>query len=150
MAGTRLHHVPYKGAAAAFTDVLGAHVSMMFSGAIQCAPYVKSGKVRALGFTGMSRSKVLPDVPTLDELGLRGFDISSWYGLYAPARTAQPVIRYLRDSVVAVVKEPQTKETLENWGLTPVGSTPEQFGEFLKKEIAKYGKIVRAANIAKS
>ena len=150
MAGTRLHHVPYKGAAAAFTDVLGAHVSMMFSGAIQCAPYVKSGKVRALGFTGMTRSKVLPDVPTLDELGLKGFDISSWYGLYAPARTPQPIIRYLRDSVVAVVKEPQTSETLESWGLTPVGSTPEQFGEFLKKEIAKYGKIVRAANIARS
>jgi tripartite-type tricarboxylate transporter receptor subunit TctC len=122
----------------------------MFPGTTQVMPHVKSGKVRALGFTGMSRSKVLPDVPTLDEVGLKGFDIASWFGLFAPAKIPRRVLSYLHDNIVAVVKEPQTSETLESWGLTPVGSTPEQFMEFLKKDIERYAKIVREANIPKS
>jgi tripartite-type tricarboxylate transporter receptor subunit TctC len=150
MAGTHFNHVPYKGAAAAFTDVLGSHVSFMYSGAIQCAPSVKAGKVRALAFTGISRSKVLPEVATLDELGLKSFDVSSWYAIYAPAKTPKVIVNYLRDAVVAVVREPQASEMLEGWGLTPVGNTPEQFAEFLRKEIAKYSHIVREAKISRS
>jgi len=150
MTGAKFNHVPYKGAAASFTDVLGGHVSFMYSGAIQCAPSVKSGKVRALGFTGPVRSKVLPEVATLDELGLKGYEVQSWYALYAPAKTPKAIINTLRDAVVAVIREPQNSEQLENWGLTPVGGTPEQLGEFLKKEIAKYQRIVREANISRS
>ena len=150
MAGTKLYHVPYKSAAPALMDVLGGHVSVMFPGTTQVMPHVKSGKVRALGFTGMSRSKVLPDVPTLDEVGLKGFDIASWFGLFAPAKIPRQVLSYLHDNIVAVVKEPQISETLESWGLTPVGSTPEQFMEFLKKDIERYAKIVREAKIPKS
>jgi tripartite-type tricarboxylate transporter receptor subunit TctC len=122
----------------------------MYSGAIQCAPSVKSGKVRALGFTGPARSKVLPEVATLDELGLKGYEVQSWYALYAPAKTPKAIVNTLRDAVVAVIREPQNNEQLENWGLTPVGGTPEQFGEFLKKEIAKYQRIVREAHISRS
>ena len=150
MTGAKFNHVPYKGAAASFTDVLGGHVSFMYSGAIQCAPSVKSGKVRALGFTGPVRSKVLPEVATLDELGLKGYEVQSWYALYAPAKTPKAIVNTLRDAVVAVIREPQNSEQLENWGLTPVGGTPEQFGEFLKKEIAKYQRIVREAHISRS
>jgi tripartite-type tricarboxylate transporter receptor subunit TctC len=150
MTGTKFNHVPYKGAAASFTDVLGGHVSFMYSGAIQCAPSVKSGRVRALGFTGAARSKVLPEIATLDELGLKGYEISSWYALYAPAKTPPAIVNKLRDAVVAVIREPHNSEQLENWGLTPVGSTPGEFGDFLKKEIAKYQRIVREANIARS
>ena len=150
MTGVHFNHVPYKGAAAAFTDVLGGHVAFMYSGAIQCAPSVKSGKVRALGFTGPVRSKVLPEVATLDELGLKGYEVQSWYALYAPAKTPKAIVNTLRDAVVAVIREPHNIEQLENWGLTPVGGTPEQFGEFLKKELAKYQRIVREANISRS
>jgi tripartite-type tricarboxylate transporter receptor subunit TctC len=150
MTGTKFNHVPYKGAAASFTDVLGGHVAFMYSGAIQCAPSVKSGKVRALGFTGPVRSKVLPEVATLDELGLKGYEVQSWYALYAPAKTPQAIVNKLRDAVVAVIREPQHSEQLENWGLTPVGSTAAEFGEFLNKEIAKYQRIVREANITRS
>jgi tripartite-type tricarboxylate transporter receptor subunit TctC len=150
MTGTKFNHVPYKGAAASFTDVLGGHVAFMYSGAIQCAPSVKSGKVRALAFTGPVRSKVLPEIATLDELGLKGYEVQSWYALYAPAKTPQAIVNKLRDAVVAVIREPQHSEQLENWGLTPIGSTPGEFGEFLKKEIAKYQRIVREANITRS
>ena len=150
MTGTKFNHVPYKGAAASFTDVLGGHVSFMYSGAIQCAPSVKTGKVRALAFTGPVRSKVLPEVATLDELGLKGYEVQSWYALYAPAKTPKAIINTLRDAVVGVIREPHNSEQLENWGLTPVGGTPEHFGEFLKKEIAKYQRIVREAKIARS
>ncbi len=150
MTGAHFNHVPYKGAAAAFTDVLGGHVAFMYSGAIQCATAVKSGKVRALAFTGPLRSKVLPEVATLDELGLKGYEVQSWYALYAPAKTPAAIVNTLRDAVVAVIREPHNSEQFENWGLTPVGSTPAEFGDFLKKEIAKYGRIVRDANISRS
>lgn len=150
MTGAHFNHVPYKGAAAAFTDVLGGHVAFMYSGAIQCATAVKSGKVRALAFTGPLRSKVLPEVATLDELGLKGYEVQSWYALYAPAKTPAAIVNTLRDAVVAVIREPHNSEQFENWGLTPVGSTPAEFGDFLKKEIAKYRRIVRDANISRS
>jgi len=86
----------------------------------------------------------------LDELGLKGYEVQSWYALYAPAKTPAAIVNTLRDAVVAVIREPHNSEQFENWGLTPVGSTPAEFGDFLKKEIAKYGRIVRDANISRS
>ncbi len=150
MAGTRLYHVPYKSAAPALMDAMGGHVSVMFPGTTQVLPHVKSGKVRALGFTGMKRSTVLPDVPTLDEVGLKGFDIASWFGLFAPAKIPRRVLDYLHTNIIAVVREPRTSETLDSWGLTAIGSTPEEFMEFLKKDMERYARIVREANIPKS
>src|SRR5450759_2087656 len=109
MAGTRLNHVPYKGSAPALTDVLGGHIAVMFPSTVIATPHVKSGRLRALGFTGLNRSKVLPDVPTLDEAGLKGFNITGWYGLFAPARTPQRIISYIHGNVVAVLNEPQAR-----------------------------------------
>ena len=150
MAGTRLNHVPYKGSAPALTDVLGGHIAVMFPSTVIATPHVKSGRLRALGFTGLSRSKVLPDVPTLDEAGLTGFDITGWYGLLAPARTPRNIIGYIRDNVATVLRQPPVRETLEGWGVSPIGSTPEQFTEFIHKEIDKYARIAREAHIPKS
>jgi tripartite-type tricarboxylate transporter receptor subunit TctC len=150
MAGTKLFHVPYKSAAPALMDLLGGHVSVMFPGTTQVLPHVKAGRVRAIGFTGMARSKVLPEVPTLDELGLKGFDIASWFGLFAPAKIPPRVLNYMRDNVAAVVKDRSTSDMLDSWGLTPVGSMPDEFRVFLKKDMERYVRIVREAKIPQS
>ena len=149
MAKTKLTHVPYKGSAPALTDVLGGHISLMFPSTVIATPHVKSGRLRALGFTGLTRSKVLPDVPTIDESGLKGFDVTGWYGLFARAGTPPRVISILQSNVAAVVNAPQAREQLDAWGLSPVGSTPEAFGEFVRHEMDKYARIAREANIPK-
>ena len=150
MAGTRLVHVPYKGSAPALTDVLGGHIALMFPSTVIAVPHVKTGRLRALGFTGLNRSKVLPDVTTLDEAGLKGFDITGWYGMFAPAGTPRRIINYLQSNVAAVVNDPRSLPTLDSWGLSPAGTTPEQFAAFIKIEMEKYAKIARVANIPKS
>jgi tripartite-type tricarboxylate transporter receptor subunit TctC len=150
MAGTQLNHVPYKGSAPALTGVLGGHVYAMFPSTVIATPHVKAGRLRALGFTGMTRSRVLPEVPTLDEAGLKGFDIIGWYGLFAPGKTPPQIVSYMNEHLVSVLKDPQVRETLDGWGLNPVGNTPEQFAEFIRREIEKYANIARVANIPKS
>jgi len=149
MAKTRLTHVPYKGSAPALSDVLGGHISLMFPSTVIATPHVKSGRLRALGFTGLTRSKVLPEVPTIDESGLKGFDVTGWYGLFARAGTLPRIINILQSNVAAVVNAPQAREQLDAWGLSPVGSTPEAFGEFVRREMDKYARIAREANIPK-
>ena len=149
MAHTKLSHVPYKGSAPALTDVLGGHISLMFPSTVIATPHVKSGRLRALGFTGLARSKVLPEVPTIDESGLKAFDITGWYGLFAPARTPPRIIGILQSNVAAVVNAPQARDQLDAWGLSPVGSTPEAFGQFIRREMDKYAHIAREANIPK-
>jgi tripartite-type tricarboxylate transporter receptor subunit TctC len=122
----------------------------MFPSTVIATPHVKSGRLRALGFTGLNRSKVLPDVPTLDEAGLKGFNVTGWYGLFAPGRTPKRIISYIHGNVVAVLNEPQARGTLEGWGLTPIGNTPEQFVAFIRIEMEKYARIAREASIPKS
>ena len=141
MAKTKLTHVPYKGSAPALTDVLGGHISLMFPSTVIATPHVKSGRLRALGFTGLTRSKLLPEVPTIDESGLKGFDVTGWYGLFARAGTPPRIIGILQSNVAAVVNAPQAREQLDAWGLSPVGSTPEAFGEFVRREMDKYARI---------
>ncbi len=150
MAGTRLVHVPYKGSAPALTDVLGGHIALMFPSTVIAVPHVKSGRLRALGFTGLRHSRVLPEVPTLDESGLKGFDIAGWYGLFAPGGTPRRIVNYLQAGAAAVINAPQSRDQLEGWGLTPIGSSPEEFTAFIRREMEKYAKIARAAGIPKS
>ena len=147
MAKTKLSHVPYKGSAPALTDVLGGHIALMFPSTVIATPHVKSGRLRALGFTGMTRSKVLPEVPTMDESGLKGFDVTGWYGLFARAGTPPRIINILQSNVAAVVGTPQAREQLDAWGLSPVGSTPAVFAEYVRREMDKYARIAREANI---
>ena len=146
---TNIVHVPYKGAGPAVIDLLGGHVSMMFANPSSIVPNVKAGKLRALAVLGARRNEALPDVPTIDESGLKGFDVTGWYGLFARAGTPLRVISILQSNVAAVVNAPQAREQLDAWGLSPVGSTPEAFGEFVRREMDKYARIAREANIPK-
>lgn len=148
MTGVKLTHVPYKGSAAALADVLGGQLPMMFDTPITSIPQLKAGKLRALGFSGNRRSPQMPDVPTLDELGLKGYEISSWQGIIAPAGTPQPVVDRLYRETLKALKMPDVIERLATQGGNElVGSTPEQYAATIKAEIAKYAKIIKDAGI---
>jgi tripartite-type tricarboxylate transporter receptor subunit TctC len=148
MTGVRLTHVPYKGSAAALADVLGGQLPMMFDTLITSIPQLKAGKLRAIGFSGARRAAQLPDVPTMDELGLKGFEVSSWQGILAPAGTPQSVVERLYAETVKALKMPDVIERLATQGGNElIGSTPAQFAALIKAEIVKYGKAIREAGI---
>jgi tripartite-type tricarboxylate transporter receptor subunit TctC len=148
MTGTKLTHVPYKGSAAALADVLGGQLPMMFDTPITSIPQLKAGKLRALGFSGNRRASQLPDVPTLDELGLKGFEVSSWQAILAPAGTPKPVVDRLYMETAKALKMPDAIERLATQGGNElIGSTPDQFAAVIKAEIAKYAKIIKDAGI---
>jgi tripartite-type tricarboxylate transporter receptor subunit TctC len=148
MTGVKLTHVPYKGSAAALADVLGGQLPMMFDTLITSIPQLKAGKLRALGFSGGRRAPQLPDIATLDELGLKGFEISSWQGIIAPAGTPVPVVDRLYRETIKALKMPDVIERLATQGGNElIGSTPAQYAALIKTEIAKYAKIVKEAGI---
>jgi len=147
LAGIDLVHVPYKGIAPAIVDVISGQVTMTFPSIISGAPHVKSGKLRALAVTGGHRSPALPELPTMIEAGIRGYESNTWYGVLAPKATPRAVVMKLHDEIVAIVTLPQVKNHLLIEGAEPVGNTPEQFGAFIKSEIDKWGKVIRAAGL---
>jgi tripartite-type tricarboxylate transporter receptor subunit TctC len=138
-------HVPYKGSAPAITDLVGGHVPMMFDSAIAILPQIRAGKVKAIATTGATRSSILPDVPTFDEAGLKGFESYAWYGLFAPAKTPPDIIATLNRQTLRAMKQPEWQKVLAETGSENVGSTPEQFGTFIKGEAAKWAKVVKAS-----
>jgi tripartite-type tricarboxylate transporter receptor subunit TctC len=147
MAGVKMVHVPYKGNAPALTDLIGGHVDAVFNGLTSALPFIKSGKLRALGVTSLNRSASLPGTPTLDEAGLKGFQAVAWNGLTAPARTPKNVVDRINADVLKVIRAPELVEKLKAEGSDPVGSTVEQYTRFLREEIAKWNKVIRLANI---
>ena len=147
LANIDITHVPYKGIAPALVDVISGQVTMTFASIISGLPHVKSGKTRALAVTGSHRSPAAPELPTMIESGVRGYESSTWYGLLAPKATARPTIMKLNREVVSIVNLPEVRSHLLTEGAEPVGNTPEQFGEFIKSEIAKWGKVIRAAGL---
>jgi len=140
-------HVPYKGIAPAMVDVISGQVTMTFTSIISGTPPLKSGRLRALAVTGAHRSPALPDIPTMAESGVRGYEANTWYGVLAPKATPRAVIMKLHDEIVAMLKLPEINNRLSLEGAEPVGNTPEQFGAFIKSEIEKWGKVIRAAGI---
>jgi tripartite-type tricarboxylate transporter receptor subunit TctC len=144
-AGVNIVHVPYKGAAPALQDVIAGHVDMMFATAASVVPLIKDGKVRALGVTTLKRTTVLPELATVDELGLKGFDATTWHGLVAPSRTPKEVIAALHRATVAALADPVVKKSLGDLGVDIVGSTPEEFAAYIKSEIPKWTAIVKAS-----
>lgn len=145
---TVMTHAPYKGSAIALGDVLGGQLPMLFDTLITSMPQLKAGKLRPIGYTGLRRSALLPDLPTMDELGLKGFEISAWQGLGAPAGTPRPIIDKLHAEMVRALKQPDVIERLAvQGGNELIGNTPEQFMELIRNEIVHYGKIIRAAGI---
>jgi tripartite-type tricarboxylate transporter receptor subunit TctC len=137
-------HVPYKGFGQGLTDVLANQVPLIFGGITASIQLTKSGKVKALGVTGPKRAKALPDVPAIAET-LPGFDITAWYGFMAPAGTPREIVAKIHDDAVAVIRRPDFLERLDRDGIEPVANTPEEFGTEIKTDLARWGKIVRAA-----
>jgi len=147
MAGVKMVHVPYKGNAPALTDLVGGHVDLVFNGLTSALPLIKGGKLRALGMTSLKRAGTLPDVPTVDEQGLKGFQAVAWNGLTAPARTPRDVIAKLNADVLKVIRSPELMEKLRAEGSDPVGNTTDQYAAFLRDEIVKWAKVIKFANI---
>ena len=147
MAGVKITHVPYKGGGPAIIDVIGGQVPLMFASGPASIPHVKTGRLRALAFTGPRRSAQLPDLPTLDESGLKGYDASSWYGLYGPPRLPRPLVTRLYEATRDAVHHPEARAALAQFSIEPVDVTPEAFARFLKDDLVRYGKVVKAAGI---
>jgi tripartite-type tricarboxylate transporter receptor subunit TctC len=143
MAGVDLVHVPHKGSAEARTDVLAGNVQMMFDAITTMAPLVQSGKVRAIATSGKTRSSIMPDVPTLSEAGVPGYDAVIWLGMMAPAGTPKSVIDTLNAAIQKIVDAPEVKEAWAKQGAVPMRMSPEEFGKFIEQDIQKWAKVVK-------
>ena len=143
MTGVSITHVPYKGAPQAVTDLLAGHMNLMFNSIATMLPHVRSGRLRVLGIASSKRSPQFPDTPTIAEAGVPGFEADIWFGMLAPANTPRRIISRLNDVLVKVVRAPETRAQFEALGADPVGSSPEEFAAFIRKETEKYAKIVK-------
>ena len=142
-----LTHVPYKGTGTAITDALGGHIELVFAGTAALMTHVKAGRLRAIGVTSEMRLASLPDIPTIAEGGLPGYEISAWHGMIAPAATPAPIVDRLSTAVRTVLADAEIKKRFAVLGAETVGSTPEAFTAFLNADIERLGKLIRAANI---
>ena len=147
MAKVNIVHVPYKGNAPALTDLIGGHVEILFSGVPALVPHIKDGRIRALAIGSLKRFQALPDVPTIDESGLKGYEATTWFGLMAPARTPKEIVARWNTEVGRIIASREVSERFLSEGVEPMGGTPEQFGAFIRDEINKYAKVVKAANL---
>ncbi|MCC6532136.1 MAG: tripartite tricarboxylate transporter substrate binding protein [Burkholderiales bacterium] len=140
-------HVPYKGSGPATTDLLGGQMQMMFHILPLSVPHVRANKLRALAATSVERSPLLPEVPTMEQSGLKGFEVTTWYGLFGPAGMSKEVVQKLNAALAAAVKLPVNARRLNDQGLDPAAGTPEALGAVVVDELAKWGKVVRAAGV---
>jgi len=147
MSGTNILHVPYRGSSGARNDVLAGQVQMMFDAITTMAPNVKAGQVRALATTGEKRSTVLPDVPTVAEAGVPGYETTIWLGIMAPKGTPQAIVDKLNAEIRKAINQPAVKEMWANQGAVPMAMSPVEFGAFLEKDIDKWAGVVKTANI---
>ena len=145
LAGVKLTHVPYKGGGPVMIDLLAGQVQSVFATAATAIPHIRSGKIRPLGVTTLKRAGMLPEIPTIAEQGLKGFDANNWYGLLAPAKTPRRIIDKLNAEAVKALQDPEIRQNLFNQGLDPAPTTPEEFGAYVKSEMVKWAKVVREA-----
>ena len=146
-AGLDMVHVPFSGIAPAVTAVLGGQVQLMFAGASSALPHVKGNKMTALGVASLKRIAAAPELPTIAESGLPGFDVTSWYGIVAPAGTPMETVNLLQSAIASALAQSDAREKLAGLGAEPMGNTPAEFAAMIKLEAAKWGKIVKDANI---
>jgi tripartite-type tricarboxylate transporter receptor subunit TctC len=140
-------HVPFKGGAPALTALISGEVDLSYENSLVVTPHVKAGKVKALAVTGTKRSKLMPELPTISESGLPGYNASGWYGLFVPAATPKPIIARLNLEAVKALRTPEVVRTLSGQGAEPIGNTPEEFGAFVKAEIEKWANLVKVARM---
>ncbi|HYY36612.1 MAG TPA: tripartite tricarboxylate transporter substrate binding protein [Xanthobacteraceae bacterium] len=138
-------HVPYKGAAPALQDVIAGHVQMMFATASSVVPHIRDGKVRALAVASLKRTAVLPEIATIDELGIKNFDATTWHGLVAPAQTPREIIATLNRALLAALADPGVKTSLSDLGVDIMGGSPGEFAAYIKSEIPKWTAIIKAS-----
>ncbi len=147
MANVKLTHIPYKGSAPGLVALIGGETMIGFADMLITLPHVKSGKLRALAVTGSQRSGLVPELPTIAESGLPGYSVTAWFGLLAPAATPADIVARISAEIMKGFKTAQLKERFAAMGADPVGDTPEQFAAFVKAEMAKWAKVVKAAGI---
>jgi tripartite-type tricarboxylate transporter receptor subunit TctC len=147
MAGIKMTHVAYKGAAPSIIALISGETQLTFTTVLVAMPHIRSGRLRALGVASMKRAAVLPEVPTIDEAGVRGYESNAWYGLLAPAKTAQAILDQLHRETVKALQLPDVRDNLKNQGAEPVASTPREFTVIINDEIEKWRKVVQAAGI---
>jgi tripartite-type tricarboxylate transporter receptor subunit TctC len=147
MAGVDLVHVPYKGLAPALSELISGQVQVVFADCGLVAPYLKSGQLKALAVTGGSRSSILPDLPTVAEAGLPGYQANTWYGLYGPAGLPAPIVERINRATREAAKAPTVRERLSSQGLEVADTSPAEFAAFQQSEYDKWGKLVRDADI---
>lgn len=138
-------HVPYKGSAPAVTDLIGGQIDIMFDNMPSAIQHVRSGRLKPIAVTTAKRSPELPDVPTIAEAGVPGYEATSWFGMFAPAKTPAPIVAQLNAALVKVLGNPDVKKKLAEQGAEPYAEKPEQFAEFIKQETAKWGRVVKAS-----
>ena len=147
MTGVKWVHIPYKGGGPAVIELLAGQTSLMFANMPTVIQYVRGGKLRALAATGARRSSAAPDIPTVAESGIPGFEVTVWYGVSAPAMTPRAIVDRLNSEIVRALNSPDLRERLKSQGADPVGNTPEQYTAFIQNEIAKWAKVIQAAGI---
>ena len=147
MAGVNIVHVPYKGNAPALTDTIAGQVEMIFSGVPALIPHIQSGRLRAIAIGSLKRFPAIPQVPTIDESGLKGYEATTWFGLLAPAKTPRDIVTRLNAEAGKILAGREVGERFVSEGIEPSGDTSEQFARFIRDEIAKYAKVIKAANL---
>ena len=148
VAKVNIAHVPYKGNAPALTDLIGGHVEILISGVPAVIGQIKNGRVRAIAIASLKRFPALPDTPTIDESGLKGFEATTWFGVVAPAKTSRDIVTRLNAELARIVAAPDVRERFIGEGVEPIGGSTELFTNFIRDEIDKYAKVVKAAAIA--
>ncbi|MDO5290427.1 MAG: tripartite tricarboxylate transporter substrate binding protein [Pseudomonadota bacterium] len=148
MGQVQMQHVPYRGSGPAVTDMLGGQVNYMFDSITSAKPHIQSGKLRALGVTTAKRSAALPDVPTIAEAGLPGYDLSPWFAVFMPAGTPAPIVQKLNTALLAAMAKPGVREKLAGVGAEPIGSSPAELAAHLQKETERWSRVIRERKIS--
>jgi tripartite-type tricarboxylate transporter receptor subunit TctC len=147
MAGTKITHIPYKGSTPAVADLMGGQISMIFDNMPSAIQQVKSGRLKALAVTSAQRNPQVPEIPTIQEIGVAGYEVWSWFGLLAPAATPKPIVDKLNASIVEIIKQPDVQAKIIELGAVPVPETSAEFGAFIAAETLKWAKVIKEANI---
>jgi tripartite-type tricarboxylate transporter receptor subunit TctC len=147
MTGAQIVHIPYKGAGPAIIDLIGGQIVLVFADALAVLPYLNSSKLRAIAATTSRRASMLPDVPTVAESGVPGYESSSWYGLLVPAGTPKDIIAKLNGEIIRILRVPETREWFVGAGLEPIGNSPAEFAALIEAETQKWAKVIKAAHI---
>ena len=147
MAGIRMTHIPYKGGTPAMVDTIAGQTQVLCTSVTNAVPFMKQGRIRGIGVTPATRSVMLPDLPTIDEQGLKGFNVSQWMGIFAPAKTPPAIVQRLHQAIVRVVNDPEYSKFIVQQGAEPALLGPEEFGALVRRELERWGKLVKAIGV---